>query len=199
MRAHYRYLKYVLIHKWYVLGAGLLIGASPALGRFRRVKWLWRLLIHDWSKFTPAEWTPYVNQFYAPPAVSKDTASQRRAAFDRAWLHHLHHNPHHWQHWILRQDDGKTLILLPPSYVAEEMLADWIGAGSKILAWPSLSECVLATCVWYAKNHAVIQLRSDARLHIENILLTLAKSYGLDPSAIELARAARVSVSIQRA
>jgi hypothetical protein len=50
---HLRYLSYVLRHKWWVLVAGLKVGAP-----------LWRLLIHDWSKFTPAEWGPYVATFY---------------------------------------------------------------------------------------------------------------------------------------
>ena len=47
MKAHLRYLGYVLRHKWFVLVAGLKVGAP-----------LWRLLIHDWSKFTAAEWGP---------------------------------------------------------------------------------------------------------------------------------------------
>ena len=41
MLPHLRYLSYVLRHKWYVLWAGLWLGVP-----------LWRLLIHDWSKFS---------------------------------------------------------------------------------------------------------------------------------------------------
>ena len=55
MSAHLRYLSYVLRHKWFVLQAGLLQKAP-----------LWRLVIHDWSKFLPAEWGPYVANFYGP-------------------------------------------------------------------------------------------------------------------------------------
>jgi hypothetical protein len=39
---HVRYLSYVVRHKWFVLLAGIKTGAP-----------LWRLLIHDWSKFAP--------------------------------------------------------------------------------------------------------------------------------------------------
>jgi hypothetical protein len=53
MTSHLKYLHYVLRHKWYVLRAGLATGAP-----------LWRLVIHDWSKFSPAEWSPYVRMFY---------------------------------------------------------------------------------------------------------------------------------------
>ena len=58
--AHIRYLSYVIRHKWWVLVAGLRTKAP-----------LWRLLIHDWSKFTPAEWTPYVRSFYTKPGVGE--------------------------------------------------------------------------------------------------------------------------------
>lgn len=51
--AHWRYLSYVVRHKWFVLRAGLVTGAP-----------FWRLLIHDWSKFLPVEWFPYVEMFY---------------------------------------------------------------------------------------------------------------------------------------
>lgn len=107
MRAHWLYLKYVARHKWYVLLAGRKTGAP-----------LWRLLIHDASKFLPCEWFPYVRKFYgSPPSLNpaywspqarEDDAALWKAAvqieFDRAWLHHQHANPHHWQHWCLMND-----------------------------------------------------------------------------------------------
>lgn len=107
MRAHLRYLSYVLRHKWFVLVAGLRVGAP-----------LWRLLIHDASKFRPSEWFPYVAFFYgsAPslnpayhgPREREEEAAawkaRAKAAFDRAWLHHQHRNAHHWQRWLLMED-----------------------------------------------------------------------------------------------
>lgn len=60
MKAHLLYLRYVLRHKWFVLVAGRRTGAP-----------LWRLLIHDWSKFLPSEWAPYVQMFYGPFQVGK--------------------------------------------------------------------------------------------------------------------------------
>lgn len=39
-----KYMSLTMVHKWYVFLAGLKTGAP-----------IWRLIIHDWSKFTPAE------------------------------------------------------------------------------------------------------------------------------------------------
>lgn len=66
MSAHLQYLRYILRHKWFVFVAGWKVGAP-----------LWRLVIHDWSKFTPAEWTPYVRKFYGS-ADSEITCCQCR-------------------------------------------------------------------------------------------------------------------------
>lgn len=125
MNAHLRYLSYVVRHKWFVLLAGLRTGAP-----------LWRLVIHDWSKFTPSEWLPYVDYFYRGGGVAAHASKGGRydpadgpVAFNVAWLRHQHRNPHHWQHWILREDDGGTLALRMPEHFAREMVADWMGAG----------------------------------------------------------------------
>lgn len=148
MNAHLRYLSYVIRHKWFVLVAGLRTGAP-----------LWRLLIHDWSKFLPSEWGPYVRWFYGPePAVVK------AAAFDRAWLHHQHANPHHWQHWILREHDGGTKTLAMPEHFAREMVADWMGAGRAITGRWEVAE-------WYAKNREKI-LHPSTRALVRRLLGT---------------------------
>lgn len=111
-KPHLKYASYVVRHKWFVLLAGLRTGAP-----------IWRLVIHDWSKLTPAEWFPYVQTFYGAP---------RPHAFDHAWLHHQHRNPHHWQHWLLREDGGATKTLRMPEKFVREMVADWMGAGRAI-------------------------------------------------------------------
>jgi hypothetical protein len=170
--AHLRYASYVARHKWFVFYAGLKVGAP-----------LWRLLIHDWSKLTPAEWFPYVQQFYgredeyyrqawrcgvwlrAPLGHRLRAAS----AFDRAWLHHQHRNPHHWQHWLLREDDGPTLALQMPSKLVREMVADWMGAGRAITGRWEVTD-------WYSKNASKIVLHPATRDEVET-LLGYAKSH----------------------
>jgi hypothetical protein len=92
MRAHLRYLRYVILHKLRVYQAGRRLGVS-----------VWQLLVHDLSKFSRVEWGPYVASFYGPWKYS-ERPPEVVAAFDAAWLHHQHANPHHWQHWLLRED-----------------------------------------------------------------------------------------------
>jgi hypothetical protein len=145
MKPHLQYASYVLRHKWFVFLAGTRTGAP-----------LWRLLIHDWSKLTPAEWGPYVRTFYAPQR-------SRPGEFDKAWLHHQHRNPHHWQHWLLQEDDGDLKALPMPKGLAREMVADWMGAGRAITGrWDVAS--------WYAGNADKIRLHPDTRVSVEYLI-----------------------------
>lgn len=147
---YWRYWRYLLRHKWFVLLAGLHIKAP-----------LWRLLIHDWSKFLPSEFFPYARFFYGfargeqPPEV--------QAAFDRAWLFHQHRNPHHWQFWVLQQDDGVLKVVSMPERLVREMVADWMGAGRAITGRWEVRE-------WYAKNQDKIHLHYATRELVEKLI-----------------------------
>lgn len=77
------FLKVTLLHKWFVFLAGLRTGAP-----------LWRLVIHDWSKFLPSEALAYARHFYGPKDDPK--------SFNVAWLLHQNRQPHHWEYWIPR-------------------------------------------------------------------------------------------------
>lgn len=166
MKAHLQYLWYVLLHKWYVYRAGVRLGVPR-----------WRLLIHDWSKFLPSEWFPYVEHFYGP-RLEGDALRQLQARFNLAWLYHQRRNKHHWQYWTMRLDDqGREITLIPPAMYALEMLADWIGAGNKIREYPTLGECARETVMWYAANGKHMLLRADARQLIEEKLTEAVKTW----------------------
>jgi len=66
MQPHLRYLAYVLRHKWHVFIAcrGLHVP-------------LWQAIIHDWTKFLPCEWFPYVQRFYGAAQVTAARSRQR--------------------------------------------------------------------------------------------------------------------------
>jgi hypothetical protein len=217
VRAHWRYLRYVVLHKWYVGRAALVI-AWRLRGEFR-ARLTWRALVHDLSKFRPSEWRASVATFYgedpaivarreyerAPESSRPNLAATeaeikrlRRFAFNLAWLKHQHRNDHHWQHWLLKQDDGPLLQLLPPAYVVDEMVADWVGAGSKIARLPSLATCVKETCEWYIDHRHIIQCRPQARDRIEETLAHLCRLYGLTEGALAVERlaAARVTMPV---
>ncbi len=155
MIKHLQYLRYVIRHKWFVMQAML-------KWRKWRLLMLWRGIIHDWQKFTPAEWGAYVQSFYGPYKY-EDRPPELVEEFDRAWLHHQHHGPHHWQHWVLREDDGQTKALRMPGAYVQEMLADWSGAGKAIHGNPDPFE-------WYMRNREKIILHPATRHDVEMLL-----------------------------
>lgn len=132
---HLKYLWYVLKHKYYVFVACMVL--DPML--------FWQAVIHDWSKFTPTEWFPYVEQFYGKYAVVKQPDSKgyihqpgKNPQFDAAWKHHWKNNPHHWQYWCIKSHINIP-VNMPDKYV-KEMVCDWYGAGMAqgkpdILGW----------------------------------------------------------------
>jgi hypothetical protein len=101
MKAHWAYFRYVCRHKIFVFLAGLRLGAP-----------LWQLIVHDWSKFTLEEWSPYVHTFYKADGSGQYKPSP---AFDRAWNHHQKANPHHWQYHLLVNDrPGRNWVVTSP-------------------------------------------------------------------------------------
>jgi hypothetical protein len=130
-----KYLWLTLRHKYWVFKYGLKIGCP-----------IWRLITHDLSKLTPAEYPHYQRQWFG------DKGDQD--AFQMAWLHHQHVNDHHWEFWIppTRHDKGTPrgpdLAPLPMSEgAAYEMIADWMGASHvysnapvDINNWPWLTQ-----------------------------------------------------------
>ena len=151
LRRHWSYLKYLIRHKWFVYVAGRKIGCP-----------IWRLLIHDMSKFRPSEWNPYATTFYDKEG---NTRYKPTVDFNKAWLLHQHRNPHHWQYWLLKLDSGdhKT-ISIPYDYVLE-MVADWAGAGKAITGeWEVKS--------WYEKNKEIIKLHKSTKSKVIKILNT---------------------------
>lgn len=167
MKAYIQYLKYVLVHKWFVFVAGLKVRAS-----------LWLLLIHDWSKFLPSEFVPYAQYFYNKEKQATEGLDAIglyglaelapwgfyiKDRFNMAWLLHQRRNPHHWQYWYLMQDNDPNFPLPMPEKYAREMVADWAGAGRAITGkWEVQA--------WYEKNKGIILLHPDTRLFVENLL-----------------------------
>jgi hypothetical protein len=152
---HLRYASYVARHKFFVFVAGLRTGAP-----------LWRLVIHDWSKMTPAEWHPYVEAFYGEKLHHEYDAllrAERQTNFDAAWLHHQHRNPHHWQHWLLQEDDGGLKVLEMPDDLIREMVADWMGAGRTITGKWEVN-------AWYDANAYKIKLGPETQAKVESLL-----------------------------
>jgi len=168
MKRHFKYLSYVIRHKWFVFRAGLMTGAP-----------LWRLIIHDWSKFLPSEWFPYVHYFHQTSDEKFNEWAEANSQYDCvelapyghfaserfniAWLHHQNRQPHHWQYWYLIQDDGKTFPVPMPEKFVREMVADWAGAGRAITGkWEVVQ--------WYKENKHIMKMHPDTRALTEKVL-----------------------------
>jgi len=150
IKRHIAYLKYILRHKYFVFVAGRRIGGVS----------LWRLLIHDWSKFLPSEWVSYAYTFYNPDGTTRYIESED---FLRAWNAHQKRNKHHWQYWYLVSDNGMREPLRMPHKYAREMIADWMGAGRAIHGHWDITE-------WYSKNFYSQELHPATRSLVESIL-----------------------------
>jgi hypothetical protein len=178
LQPHLQYLGYVLRHKWHVFWACVLLGVP-----------VWRAVIHDWTKFTPAEWGPYVRRFYGPQGYrpgpeskgyNHDQNKGQDAAFDAAWEHHWRRNPHHPQYWVRGEEDygyapwgseAERVQEMPLTYV-QEMVADWIGAG-RAQGKPDIMG-------WYQANKENIVLHPFSRAIAESLLQVL-QQHGLIP------------------
>lgn len=148
-----KYLKYIFIHKWFVFVAGLKTKAP-----------LFRLIIHDWTKFLPREFFPYIDFFVKQKS--------NNVSFNIAWNHHQKRNKHHWQYWVLISDMGHKSasskiqpLAIPDKYI-KEMVADWAGAGRSITGEWDVKD-------WYYKNKDNIMLEAKTREKVETLLDSL--------------------------
>jgi hypothetical protein len=159
---YWKYLKYILIHKWYVMQEC-----------FKR-RLFWRGLMHDMSKFRFDEFIPYARYFYGNYIYWDDmpgsmkyqgftTKEEIDEAFDIAWLRHQHRNRHHWQHWVLREDSGNIKLMHMKYVYVEEMVCDWVGAGKAING-------VDNTIEWYHNNKDKMMLEETTRRNVEFLL-----------------------------
>ena len=162
---HVRYMAYLVRHKWFVLVAGMRVGVA-----------LWRLLIHDWSKFLPSEWFPYVQNFYGDnsheglQAIGEFGLAElapygyyAKDRFNAAWNLHQKRNKHHWQYWLLTHDTGETVPMPMPDKYIREMVADWMGAGRAITGRWEVQE-------WYEKNKRRMVMRDSVRRRVTELL-----------------------------
>lgn len=156
---HFQYLQYVLRHKWFVFWECLNLGVP-----------LWIALLHDWDKFLPDEWFPYVNHFYGNGKrgrVGADTGYIKADdlgdhPFDHAVQLHCRRNKHHWEYWISKEDKLGNILRPMPDVFRREMLADWRGAGK--------AQGTTDNRAWYLKNRERVILHTETRAWIETQL-----------------------------
>ena len=112
---YWKHFKVVTKHKWYVFKE------CAACGIF------WRGVLHDLSKFSPAEFVSSAKYFQG--TRSPISAEKEELGYSYAWLHHKGHNKHHWEYWVDYDSEGKVVPAKIPAKYVVEMCCDWIGAG----------------------------------------------------------------------
>lgn len=169
MRPHLAYLRKVILHKLYVLVAGWRLGVP-----------LRQLIVHDLSKFSRAEWAPYVDRFHRGVAGKMDKTNDSKA-FKAAWRHHYMNNPHHPEFWLLVNQEVNTSLAMgrsrkgvthlnannmayqmPDKYM-REMVADWLAAGRAYKGSWDIKP-------WYLENHARLLMHPQTRVNAEFLL-----------------------------
>jgi len=148
------YLLLTIKHKWFVFIAGMKTNAP-----------LWRLLIHDWSKFLPSELPHYQRQFFGK--------ADDPLGFITCWTKHQNRHGHHWEYWIPRTGhnrcnppykDNEPIPM--PLWAVKEMVADWMGASRAYEGkWPGKNGWP-----WYEKNRDRIRLNILTQIELNTLL-----------------------------
>ena len=145
-----KYLKYVLIHKYYVFLEACKLGIP------------WRGLVHDLSKFSLAEWKPRV-QGFSNKCLKRDDGtfdlSEANNELITGIVKHYHKNPHHWQWWVALLETGNKVILPMSDEYRKEMLADWLA----VSRMPDRLDVI----PWYLQNKENVLLHPETRQWIE--------------------------------
>jgi len=156
MKATIKYLILTIKHKWFVLLAGMKLGVP-----------IWRLLLHDMSKFYPSELPHYGRQFFGKADNPK--------GFIHCWLKHQNRNKHHWEFWIPRTGHNRCTppykdnepIPMPNVYI-KEMVADWMGASR---AYEGVWTTQGRRWPWLENNFDKIRLHPETRRKVTHILV----------------------------
>lgn len=153
---YWKQFKSLLLHKWYVLVSGLFVGVP-----------LWRLIIHDWSKFFPSEFFLYSRWKYGEAT---------NAEWSIGWLHHLHYNPHHPEHWILSWHGDPTFyagigepivqyisVLPMPEIYVREFVADMMATSKQVSGSHDIAR-------WLNKNGPRMRLHDETVTRLERVM-----------------------------
>ncbi len=159
MIKYVKYIKYLLIHKWFVFVECAKYGL-----------W-WKGLIHDWSKLLPGEMLPYAEATFGENrgvnyGLKKGFMylnPNKDQEFYLAVFRHQHTHEHHWQYWIFVDNDGNFTPLKIDKCSLLEMYADWKSASR-------MHKDFANTYEWYKANKDKIKLHKVTRRQIEFLL-----------------------------
>lgn len=165
MSKYFKYLRYVIRHKFYVMIYCFKFGLY------------WQGLTHDLHKLRWFPFVTYANHFYggkkvkgnSPTGYAKPTTDLDDPAFDLAWLYHQKSQRHHWQFFVLMEDDGGVKLMPMPDKYWKEMVVDWYGA-SIATGRSDRTNYKENTKQWYIAHKNIIQMNGFTRAMVEQEL-----------------------------
>lgn len=115
----------------------------------------WRGLMHDMSKFSPAEFWAGV-KYYTDGTRSPNEGERADYGHSKAWMHHKGRNRHHFEYWTDYNPETKVIspVEMPLVFV-KEMFCDRVAA-SKIYQMKNYSNSHPLEYFLKAKGRRVI-------------------------------------------
>lgn len=154
--AYWKYLKYVIRHKYYV-----------AIECFKRDLY-WAGIFHDVSKFSPYEFHNYAMFFNGKGQQNQkgDTLEDGgnpllKQRMENSWLLHVRRNKHHWNYWILIDRKNEMQIFDMPNKYITEMICDWEGASKALRGQEAKAKD------WYERQKNTLILSNYTRSKVE--------------------------------
>ena len=137
----------------------------------RKAGILRRGLLHDLSKYSPAEF--FVGVKYYTGTKSPNEGERREYGYSKAWLHHKGRNLHHFEYWSDYNPETKEIsaVKMPVKFVVE-MLCDRIAA-SKVYQGKNYTNA--HPIEYFLKGKARRKIHSETSDLIEQLLCMLAE------------------------
>ena len=87
-----------------------------------RVGLYWQGLIHDLSKYSPAEFL--VGAKYYQGVRSPNAAEREKKGYSEAWMHHKGRNRHHYEYWTDMNMEKRVYesVPMPRKYLVEQIM-----------------------------------------------------------------------------
>lgn len=171
MGHYWKYLKYVLRHKYFVFKSGLKYSVP-----------IWNLILHDYDKFGWKMFKAYANYFNNFKNLMTEerarhlqdnilhidmsreyTQEKCKLAYNQTWNRHQKINRHHWQAHVRKDDDGTEEAMEMDEIDWREMCADWEGASAAIPNAKPLA-------IWYAETKHNRLLHPNTLRNVEKLL-----------------------------
>lgn len=128
-------------------------------------------LLHDLSKFTPAEFVPGAK--YWEGTRSPTVRERLECGSSAAWMHHKGRNKHHFEYWTdyLPGSHGLVAVPMPRKYLVE-MFCDRVAASKTYLGGDYTDSEPLE---YFLRGHASYLMHPDTSAQLEQLLRMLAK------------------------